>query len=299
MDYHPDLEVQPETVSPNLQCIKEIIGIYHSNFFYFGAAFLPPVLFAYLIHAGGDSLTISTLHGHSFRGGSLSLATAAQAAVFRYGGYALAAVIFGLVSGGVASAVRQIRAGAQRPPFEAALRESKARALPIAISSIVDLFGSFFGVVICVVLSMSMVLKFGVSSKYALWLGWGMMAFYLAVFSRWMLSIPVLMEEGCGVMKSFVRSQQLAQNFTPALVLLTAHAVIAGYFAAKIPYYLFGFAARHLELPGWSGWIPFVLSFVFVAWTEPVFFIGCAEVYFSARENELSPQGQGGEYGLQ
>jgi len=112
----------------------------------------------------------------------------------------------------------------------------------------------------------------------------------LAVFSRWMLSVPVLVVEDCGVFASFRRSQQLTAVRTPAILFFVAHAAIAGYFAVKLPYYAFYFLASHFSLPAWSGWLPFILSFVFVAFTEPLCAIGCAEIYFDARETEASNQ---------
>lgn len=55
---------------------------------------------------------------------------------------------------------------------------------------------------------------------------------------------------------------------------------------------MFNFVAWRIALPAWSGWFPFVLSFIFVAWTEPIYAIGCAETYFAARENEAKQQEQ-------
>jgi len=276
MDYHPDLVSQPTEKSSNLLCVWRAFSVFHRNFLYFGLVFLVPVLLAYAIHWATGTMARSAMHG------------LAAVAALRWGGYGLAAVMFGFVAGGVAVVVRELRSSNERPAFERALEQPRARLAAIAGSALLQFFGLMFSIGIC--LALGVLIKTGSSTSQFLslfsWIGWTAFALCLIVFSRWMLSVSAIVVEGCGVFASFHRSWELTAKCAPAMLLFVAHATIVGYFAGKIPYYAFNLIAGHFALPPWSGWLPFVLSFVFVAFTEPLFAIGCAEAYYSASEGE-------------
>jgi hypothetical protein len=288
MDYHPDLVSQPTEKSSNLLCVWRAFSVFHRNFFYFGLAFLVPVLLAYAIHGAANTAARSAIHGA--RPSALPLPRLAAVAALRWGGFGLAAVMFGFVAGGVAVVVRELRSSNERPAFERALEQPRARLAAIAGSALVQFFGLMLSIVICAALAAFVMIKMGspTSQFRSLfsWIGWTALALCLMVFSRWMLSVSVIVEEGCGIFASFCRSWELTAKYAPAMLFFVAHATIVGYFAGKIPYYAFNLIAGHFALPPWSGWLPFVLSFVFVAFTEPLFAIGCAEAYYSASEGD-------------
>lgn len=286
MDYHPDLVSRCSEESPNLQCVRRALGFFQENFLYFGLAFLFPVLFAYGIHAAAGALVRSALHG-AVHADALPYAKLAAVAAIRWGGYGIAAMINGFVLGGITVAVRELRSGNQRPTFERALEQSRAHLATICGSALLQFFGFMFSVGVCFALAAFLIMRKGFSASVFLWVGYAAFALCLAVFTRWMLSISVIGDEHCGVFASFRRSQELTANFMPFMLLFVAPASIASYLAGKIPYYAFELIAGRFSLPAWSGWLPFVLSFVFVAWTEPLWAIGCAEAYYSARENSL------------
>jgi hypothetical protein len=287
MDYHPDLASKPTEESPNLLCVRRAYELFRGNFNYFGLAFLMPVLFTYCVHLTADALARSIMRGAVHPSTLISAKLAALGAI-RWGGFGLVSVIFGLVTGGTSVAVRELRRGNGRPDFERALESPRAQLASIAGSALLQFFGFFLSVGVCVALAAYIVFKLGLPVPLLRWIGWAALALCLSVFSRWMLSVSVIVEEGCGVLASFRRSQKLTADYTPAMLLFVAHATVAGYLAGKIPYYVFDLVAGRVALPAWSGWLPFALSFVFVAWTEPLYVIGCAETYYAAHERSES-----------
>jgi hypothetical protein len=285
MDYHPDPAFEHTQESPNLLCVRRAYEYFHGNFNYFGLAFLAPVLFTYCVRLSANAMARSLMRGVD-RPHMLSLAKAAALGAIRWGGFGLASVIFGLVAGGTTLAVRELRCGNRRPEFERALEPPRARLASVAGSALLQFFGLFLSVGVCILLAAGIVFKLGLPISLLRWIGWAASALCLSVFSRWMLSVSVIVNEGCGVLASFRRSQKLTADYTPAMLLFVAHAAVAGYIAGMIPYYVFNLVAGRVALPIWSGWLPFALSFVFVAWTEPLCAIGCAETYYAAHERE-------------
>ena len=267
-----------------MQCVRRALGFFHRNFLYFGLACLLPVLFAYGIHAAAGALVRATMHG-AVHAGSLPYAKLAAVAAIRWCGYGVAAVINGFAVGGITVAVRELRSGNERPTFERALEQSRAQLATISGSALLQFFGFTVSFGVCFGLAGYLMIRRGFPTSVFLWVGWVAIALCLSVFTRWMLSISVIVEEHCGVFASFRRSQELTANCMPVMLLFVAPASIASYVAGKIPYYAFGLVAGRFSLPAWSGWLSFVLSFVFVAWTEPLWAIGCAEAYYAARES--------------
>jgi hypothetical protein len=286
MDYHPDLKTQLTEESPHLQCVRLAVNFFQENFLYFGMAFLVPMFFAYGVHHAADALARSAAGGAGVRGSTLPIAKLAAVVAIRWCGWALAGAIDGFAAAGIVVAVRELRSGNERPTIERALEQPRAQLEVIAGSSILQFFGLILSIGVCFALPGYFLLTRGYSTSVFRWAGWTATALCLALFSRWMLSVPVLIEECCGVFASFRRSWELTADCMPVMVLFVAPAGLASYFAGKIPYYAFGLVARHFAVPAWSGWVPFVLSFVCVAWTEPLWAVGCAEAYYTVRERQ-------------
>ena len=285
MEYHPNLDDKSDEF-PNLNCVRRVLKYFHANFLYFGSAFLFPVVVAYGVHNAADKLARSAMKHVLYPGDTLPYRELAIGGMLRWGGYALVVVVFGLAVAGTTIAVGEIRRGNDRPPFEVALQRPRARLWAIAGSALLQFIGLMLSSVLSTFLAGSFIIKTGLPTKFILWLGWTLLALCLAIFSRWMLSVPILIEENCGVFASLRRSQHLTAHYTPAMLVFVAHAAVGGYIAGIVPYYLFNLVARRNTLPSWSGWVPFALSFLFVAWTEPIYAIGCAETYYAAQERE-------------
>jgi hypothetical protein len=266
-------------------------AIYRRHFSFFMKIFIPAAALSYVVYQITQvqaNILFATLPGDVR--GNFHRKEFYEGSAFRWSGVYFSWMLYCFVFSGVVSATRGIQKG-QITGADESLQGARGRPLAfLALSSV--LYVLFL---IC-----AGVTTFATSLlSWSLWSGsWFASILALtfslicgaAVFSRWALAIPSLVEEGVGPLRSLHRSASICGYVEVSVIWLIAEATVANMIAAFGPTYAFNWFATRIALPAWSVWVPFSVSSAMMLVIEPLLFIGLSVAYFRAREREALEQ---------
>ena len=119
------------------------------------------------------------------------------------------------------------------------------------------------------------------------WLAYSLL---LLGLSRFGLAMPAVILDDFKAAKAMFRSAKLTSGQVLNLAALMAKSLVAGYVAAKAPFWLASYIPATIQLPSWFPWSLTVLSIAGVAVVEPWMFIGFALLYLRNGAQVSSPR---------
>jgi hypothetical protein len=112
------------------------------------------------------------------------------------------------------------------------------------------------------------------------------------VLSRFALAVPALVLDNYPVGTAMFRSDELTERKWSILAVLLFKALLGGYVAGMMPFWLAGLIPASVPLPSYFSWLLTCVSVIGVAAVEPVMFVGFALLYLKTSVAATSGQNQ-------
>ncbi len=265
--------------------LGQVLRVHRNQFWFFFKAIAPAIVLSFIAVRTGRN-EAREISRHLPQGEEIPLRLI-ETGLATWMGYFVGWMAFCLSFGAICSGVDQISLGAV-PSIAGSFKAVIRRLGPFLRLSLLLFFLLMVGAV-----------GFGLVGGGAFWLlskahihstplvigivVWSVYSVILLGMSRFGLAMPAVILDDSKARKAMFRSARLTNGNVVNLAALMSKSLVAGYVAAKAPFWLAAYIPTGTQLPSWFQWTLTFVSFVGVAVVEPWMFIGFALLYLRAR----------------